>query len=274
MKTGIILLARLGSTRLPGKVLLEICGKKVLEHVIRRLEGIPLVDEIIVATTLNQRDNAIEAFCGKLGISCFRGEEENVLSRCIEAVKAYNLDLIVRLGSDSPLIDREVISEMLREYEELVKKGVDIEYLSNTLDRSYPVGLDAEIFKRETFLRIDSETRDLPPEERRLNEINVIPYLHQHLEKFRVFSHQKEFDYSDHRWTLDTPEDFELIKRIYEKLYPQNPGFLMNDVLELLADHPDWPLINSGVVPRSGFWTEKEKAKLQKRLNSTEKGQG
>lgn len=274
MKTGIIILARMNSSRLPGKVLLKLCGKTVLEHVVGRLQKITGVDEIIVATTLNPKDAAIESLCGRIGVSCFRGNEENVLLRCIEATEEHKLDVVVRLGADSPLIDREVIADMLQVYEELRNRGFEPEYLSNTMDRSYPLGLDAEIFKKETFLRIDDETKKLLSEERKLNEINVIPYLHQHKELFQVVSYKKDFDYSAHRWTLDTPEDFELIRRIYEGLFPTNPDFFMQDVLDLLEQNPDWSLINSKVPPRSGFWTEKEQEKLHKRLNATKTEQG
>jgi spore coat polysaccharide biosynthesis protein SpsF len=176
------------------------------------------------------------------------------------------MDVVVRLGADSPLIDWEVINDMLQTYKNLFKKGIDVEYLSNTLDRSYPLGLDAEIFKKETFLRIDEETKVLSSKERVLNEINVIPYLHQHKDRFNVFSYKKDFDYSHLRWTLDTPEDFELIKRIYESLYHFKPVFLMRDVLALLEKNPEWSLVNAKIVPKSGFWTQKEQDKLKRRL--------
>lgn len=274
MKTGIILLARMSSSRLPGKVLLKVCGKTILEHVIRRLENVSPASEIIVATTRNKKDGSVEALCKSIGVSCFRGDEDNVLQRCIDAVQAFDLDHVIRLGADSPLIDCEVISDMLHVYFRLLEEGKDVEYMSNTMDRSFPLGLDAEIFKQETFLRIDKETRNLPRDERISNEINVIPYLHQNKERFSVVSYKKDFDYSHLRWTLDTPEDLELITRIYESLYPVNPRFLLKDILELLRKNPDWSLLNSGIVPRSGFWTEKEQDKLRKRLDRGTTGLG
>ncbi|MEW6263555.1 MAG: glycosyltransferase family protein [Thermodesulfobacteriota bacterium] len=265
MNTGIIVLARMGSTRLPNKVLRELCGRPVLEHVLRRL-GRVKADELIVATTVKSRDDRIAAFCRANGYSCFRGDEDNVLDRCIQAGRAFSLDTVVRLGADSPLVDGEVINHMLEVFLKEAAAGNKLEYLSNTLERTYPLGLDAEIFSLETLVRIDQETKSLPFEERRLNESNVVPYLHQNLDKFRTCSFRGPFDYSNWRLTLDTPEDFHLISLIYEDIYPRRPDFLFDDILDLLSRHPDWAEINSHVVPLTGFWTRPEREKLGLRL--------
>lgn len=145
--------------------------------------------------------------------------------------------------------------------------GNHLEYLSNCLERSFPLGIDADVMTRDTLVRIDVETKSLPDEERKSNEINVVPYLHQNLNKFRTLSYHKDYDYSHLRWTLDTPEDYELIKRIYDTLYPENQNFLMQDILDLLKIYPKWSKINSKIVPKSGFWTDTEKNKLNQRLS-------
>ena len=268
MKTGIILLARTGATRLPNKVLLEICGKSILEHTILRLKKVSPCDELIVATTVNRNDDAVQAIAGQVNVNAFRGSEENVLDRCIQCVEEYGLDAVIRVGSDNPLIDFAVINDMLHIFLREKSKGNDIEYLSNTFDRSFPVGLDAEIFAANTFRKIDAATMNLSEEERRLNEINVIPYLHQHRDLFNIYSYSRDFDYSNMRWTVDTPEDFRLIKNIYEALYPKKPDFTMQDVLDLLDKNPEWTEINSKVIPKSGYWTETEKNKLNKRMHT------
>ena len=266
MKIGIILLARMGASRLPGKVLREICGKSVLEHVISRLRNVN-ADEIVVATTDNSKDNPIADLCHVLKIQCFRGSEENVLERCATAVEKYEFDAVVRIGTDSAVLDWNVINEMLTRYLNETMNGNRLEYLSNTLMRSYPIGLDVEIFSSQTFRKIQRKISGLPEQERIQNEVNVIPYLHGHLDEFKTFSFYKDFDYTHFRWTLDTPADLELLTKIYESLYPVNEMFLMDDILELIQNNPSWSRINEGVVPVSGYWTEFEKSRFKREFN-------
>lgn len=271
MRTGIIILARMGATRLPGKVLKKVCGITILEHIIYRLKKVKGVDELIVATTVDQKDDAIEDLCRKNSVSSFRGSEVNVLDRCIKASKTFGLNTVIRIGADCPFIDPEIINDMLKIYQQELSNGNRLDYLSNNLNRSFPIGLDAEIFDANVFIRIDEETKHLPEEERKSNELNVVPYLHQNIEQFNSYSYKKDYDLSHHRWTLDTPEDFDLIEKIYEVIYPIKPLFIMNDILEVLSKNPDWSLINSKIVPVTGFWTEAEREKLSKRLKETGK---
>ncbi|RJQ28978.1 hypothetical protein C4565_02935 [Candidatus Parcubacteria bacterium] len=263
-KFGAVVLARMGSSRLPGKVLKSICGKSVLEHVVERLDRVRGLDQTIVATTTNVQDHKIAELCADRGFKFFRGDEDNVLQRTIEAVECFGLDPVVRIGADSPLLDPEVISMMIEGWHSECAKGRSIEYASNTIERSWPIGIDAEIFAAATFRRIDEETRGLGPEERRINEINVVPFLHANIERYNYISFRAEFDLTAHRWTLDTPEDFELISRIYEALYTIKPKFVTSDILELLEAHPDWSAINDNVTPVSGFWTASEKARFDR----------
>jgi len=266
MKVGTILLARMGATRLPGKVMLDLCGKPVIEHIINRLNKVKLSEILVVATTTNTKDDVIEDFCGDNNVLCFRGSEKNVLDRCIKASESYKLNTIVRVGADTPFIDWEVIDLMLELFLSSYSSGNLVEYLSNSLKRSYPLGLDADIMTRNSLLRIDNETKYFSKLEREKNEINVIPYIHENLDKFNTISFFQDFDYSDLRWTLDTAEDYDLTKRIYEALYPTMPYFQMNDILAVLEKNQEWSLINSNVLPKSGYWTEAEKDKLKKKL--------
>ena len=270
MRIGIIVLARMSSTRLPNKVLKVISGRTVLEHVAERLRGVGNA-RLVVATTENPKDDLIAALARSKGWDLFRGDEDNVLKRCLDAVRAFSFDVVIRLGADSPLVDGRVIDEMLDCYLAEYARGNQLEYLSNTLDRSYPVGLDAEIFAAGTFSRIDSETANLPLEERRLNESNVVPYLHRNLSLFNTHSFKGPFDYSHIRLTLDTPEDLKLIQLIYDALYPQNPDFLLEDILDVLRKNPEWMEINSQVVPVTGYWTDVEKGKLSRRMEERKK---
>ncbi|KPA15169.1 spore coat protein [Candidatus Magnetomorum sp. HK-1] len=267
MKIGTLLLARMGSTRLPGKVMLDLHGKPVLEHIINRLQKVTLSSKLVVATTTNPKDDLIENFCKSKGFLVFRGSENNVLDRCIKACDAYSLDCIVRVGADTPFIDWKVIDSMLDLFLSTYSAENKIEYLSNSLQRSYPLGLDADIMTRNSLLRIDHETKNFSKEERKKNEINVIPYIHENLDKFNTISFHQNFDYSNLRWTLDTTQDFELTQKIYNYLFPFKPDFLMNDILEVLEKNKEWSLINSNVIPRSGYWTKVEKNKLRKKLD-------
>ena len=127
-------------------------------------------------------------------------------------------------------------------------------------------GQKSTIFAKQTN-KIDEKIKDLPDEERKLNEINVVPFLHQHPEIFKLYSFTKPFDYTHLRWTLDTPEDFELITKIYEALYPSNPDFVMNDILKLIEQNPDWTQINSKIIPKTGYWTQTEQKRAENQYN-------
>jgi spore coat polysaccharide biosynthesis protein SpsF len=260
MIVGGIVLARMGATRLPGKVLLPLCGRPVLDHIVQRLKQTPL-DPIVVATTVNPSDDAIASAAVKWGIEVFRGDEENILKRTIGAMEEYGLEAALRLGADSPLVDPGIICHM---YELFLEHGV--EYISNSLDRSYPLGIDAEIMTLSLLRKLESIIKKLPTIERLSNESNVVPYLHQHLDEFNTFSMTADFDYSHLRWTLDTPQDFELINKIYESLYHEDAFFSWEKALHLIKENPDWSLINHDVQPKTGYWTITEQEKLKKRL--------
>jgi spore coat polysaccharide biosynthesis protein SpsF len=263
MKIGIILLARLGSTRLPGKVLTKICHKTIIEHILDRLKSVSPCHHTIIATTIHPRDDVIAQLATSLGVDLFRGSEENVLERCIGAVESYKLDSIIRLGADNPFVDPSILNPMLKKF----LKNPDTDYLSNTLVRTFPIGLDAEIFSKKTFYMVRDALPHMSKEERELNESCVIPYLHRNLEKFNTISFQGDSDHSDLRLTLDTPEDLILIKKIFNHLYPQRPDFGLTEILELLRENPDWSSINSKVIPLTGFWTPQEEEKLRLRYN-------
>ena len=270
MNIGVVLLARMGSSRLPGKVLLDLCGEPVLGRIVERLRRVEGArGGLIVATTMREKDEQIAAYCHRVpDVNVYRGEEENVLRRCLQVCREFHLDAMVRLGADNPLVDWRLINEMLDIFTREREHGNPLDYVSNSLDRSYPLGLDAEIITRDALKKVEYYCNTLPQEERATHEANVIPHIHQHPELFHVYSHKAGFDYSFHRWTMDTPEDYELIRRIYEALYPIKPDFVMEDVLALLGKHPDWVGLNGGVMPRTGFWTVKEKERLQRLLST------
>lgn len=267
MKIGIILLVRMNSSRLPGKALTDLFGKPVLEHVINRLQKVKRADQLVVTTTDTWRDEPIVELCNKLGVAYFRGSEDNILDRCIGAAEKYKLDAFVRLGADEPFADWRIIGEMLDVFLAEYAEGNELEYMGSGMDRSFPIGLDADIMTLPSLHKLVDEIKDLSAEERFLNEQNMIPYIQQNPQIFNTYAFRKDFDYSHHRWTLDTDDDFEFTKRIYSALYDEKKGhdFLMDDILAVLKKHPEWSLINAHVVQRTGYWTDVEKKKLAER---------
>jgi len=233
-----IIQTRMGSTRLPGKVLKPLAGKPVLWHIIRRLKTVKLIDEIVIATTTSPQDDIIVEKAEEFGASWFRGSESDVLARYHGAAKQAKADVVIRITSDCPVTDPNITESMLREFLALGREKVD--YLSN-FDGGFPRGLDAEIFWFDALEKIFKIAEK--PYERE----HVTPYIYQHPEEFRIRKFKSERDNSFHRWTLDTPEDYDLLSRIYDELYDDRKMFYYEDVLKAFERHPDWLAINSHV---------------------------
>lgn len=237
MKVVCIVQARVGSTRLPGKVLKKICGKTVLEHDIDRLKRIKNIDEIIIATTTLEKDNAIVKECQRLGVKCFRGSEEDVLSRYYYAAKENNADVVVRVTSDCPLIDPEVSEKIIQYYLDNKDK---YDYVSNTIERTYPRGLDTEVFSFSALEKAFNEAISKRDKE------HVTPYIWDNANVFRLAQYKNIKDYSNLRWTLDTEEDYRLISSIYEK-FRNKKYFSMHEILKFLEGNPKIKEINKNV---------------------------
>ncbi|MFM6118428.1 MAG: cytidylyltransferase domain-containing protein [Sphaerospermopsis kisseleviana] len=245
MKTVTIIQARMGSTRLPGKVMKPLCGKTVLFHVISRVKACSLVDEVVVATTTSLADDVIVAEAEKCGVNWFRGSEEDVLERYYLAAKQYQADVIVRVTSDCPLFDAEVLNGMLEYFQTETTNGLKIDYLSNCLRRSYPRGLDAEVFTFEVLEKAFQSANQ--PYQRE----HVTPYIYEHPEIFSLHNQNNDDDLSDYRWTLDTQEDWRLIEEIYKNLYHEQKIFTTDEVLDLLVVNPELLLINAHVEQKT-----------------------
>lgn len=237
MKVVIIVQARMTSTRLPGKILKEVAGKPLLEYQVERLKRVHLADDLVIATTINNTDNPVVALCEKLQVNFFRGSESDVLARYHGAAVQHNADAIVRVTSDCPLIDPAIIDKVIQTYRENHEL---YDYVSNTLERTYPRGMDTEVFSRKA---LDTAYKQA-----------VVPCDREHVTPFIIannstkrknISHYE--DQSRHRWTVDTYEDFELIKNILEKMYPAQQKFTMQDVLNCLQEYSAWVLINAHV---------------------------
>jgi len=238
MNTAIIIQARMTSTRLPGKILKTVLGKPLLEYQIERLRRVQYADSIIIATTLNETDQPIIDFCNAMDIPFFRGSEEDVLSRYFYAAEKYKADTVVRITSDCPLIDPGVIDKVVQCF---TGNYPQFDYVSNTQTRSYPRGMDTEVFSARILKEIFYEAKDQSDRE------HVTGFIYRNTNKYRSANVSHLENYSAYRLTVDTAEDFELIRRIIECLYPVNPLFALEDIIKLLKDNPDLPLINSHI---------------------------
>jgi spore coat polysaccharide biosynthesis protein SpsF len=218
-----------------------LCGKTVLSHVITRVKACPLVDEIIVATTTESADDAIAQEAEKAGVSYFRGSENDVLERYYLAAQNYQVDVIVRVTSDCPFFDPEVLESLLDYFHMMSDAGLLIDYASNTLDRSYPIGLDAEVF---TFNALEIAYNNA---EKTYEREHVTPYIYQHPQIFALHNQHYDEDLSHHRWTLDTPEDLQFIEAVYQALYQLDRLFTIDDILELLEANPSLTQINAHI---------------------------
>ncbi|MGR3176665.1 MAG: cytidylyltransferase domain-containing protein [Candidatus Anammoxibacter sp.] len=241
MKIIAIIQARMGSTRLPGKVMKKLCGKTVLQHVIERVRACSLLNEVIVATTIFSADDEIVAESEKCGVKWFRGSEDDVLARYYWAAKKYGADIVVRITSDCPLFDPQLLGKMIEYFNRERDKGASVDYLSNSLISTFPRGLEAEVF---TFKALEYAFHNAnKPSERE----HVTPYLYQHPELFCLKTYENNEDLSSYRWTLDTIDDFRLIKEIYSALYNDENIFLTDEVVELMRKRPELIEINAYV---------------------------
>lgn len=234
-----IIQARMGSTRLPGKALMDIHGRTMLARVVRRTRRFLLISEVIVATTTKKADEAILQECRQLDIPVFRGSEQDVLDRYYHAAKAFSADAIVRITSDCPLIDPEIIQKVVQAY----LKGC-ADYASNTLARTYPRGLDVEVF---SFWALEKAWRDASKD---YEHVHVTPFIYQHPEKFRLLSVTADENLSFYRWTVDTEDDLNLVRAIYEELH-MDDEFTWNDVLTMLKRKPELADINRHIRQKS-----------------------
>lgn len=230
----IIVQARMNSTRLPGKVMKHVLGKPLLFYLVERLRRVKKVQKLVIATTKSREDWSIVDFCRRHRISCFCGDEKNVLSRYYEAAQAFSASAVVRITADCPLMDPSIIDRVVSVY---FQNG-QYDYVSNTCNRTYPRGMDVEIFSWETL----NETfkRALTKSEKE----HVTAYMYQNPQKFRLGDVVLKEDLSSMRWTVDTSEDFSFVRKVIESLYPCKKYFTMNDILELLKKRPELKKLN------------------------------
>ncbi|MFZ3263888.1 MAG: aminotransferase class III-fold pyridoxal phosphate-dependent enzyme [Terriglobales bacterium] len=237
-----VIQARMGSRRLPGKSLAEIEGRPMLWHVIQRVKRAALIDRVVVATSTNRADDVIEEMCRKNRVPCYRGSENDVLDRFYTAARAEKASQVVRITADCPLIDPEVMDRVVRRFQ----RG-DLDYASNAMVRTYPDGLDTEIFSFSALERAWHEATRTSERE------HVTPYLRSN--KFRTANVESDSAslYQHYRWTVDEAEDLEFIRAVYHALREKD-NFGMKDVLELIEKNPGLEKMNSEIVSNRGYY--------------------
>ena len=240
MKIIAIIQARVGSTRLPGKVLEDIVGQPMLARVVNRTRRAKTLNSVVVATTTQPADEAIVSVCQKQGWPFFRGSEEDVLDRYYQAALAFKADIIVRITSDCPLIEPEIIDKVVDEF---LCDYPAVDYVSNNITRTFPQGLDVEAIGFDALKKAWQE--DDSPVWRE----HVTPYIWRHPDKFKTRNIADDTDYSHMRWTVDTIEDLTFVRKIYDHF--SNDSFTWREVLYLLEMNPEWVEINRHIQQKA-----------------------
>lgn len=229
----------MGSSRLPGKVLASVAGQPMLALIIKRVLPTRCIDQLVVATTQLPQDDPIEALVSDLGISCFRGAEEDCLDRYYQAARQFEADVVVRLSGDNPLVDSGFVDSVVKQY---LSANPPYDYVDSTLSQTFPLGLSVEVFSFTVLATAWRENINMSWRE------HVTPFIHRHPNRFRALHLVNPQDYSHMRWTVDTPEDLAFVRRIYDHF--GHNRFSWREVLAVLEEHPEWLEINQHVAQR------------------------
>ena len=234
--------ARTGARRLANKVLLDLCGKTVLEHVIDRVSRSETIDEAVVVTTVRREDLKIVELVSQKGIRVLCGSEDDVLDRYYQAARLLNAQHIVRITADCPVIDADVIDQVVNYY---FKCKAD--YCSNALSQTFPDGMDVEVFSFDALAKAWKSARLSSERE------HVTPYIRNHQHMFKVVSVDHPVNLGAHRWTLDEKKDYMFLQKLFNGLSRKNAYFGMNDILKFLQENPKLVNINAAITRNEGY---------------------
>lgn len=255
MKVVAILQARMGSTRLPGKVLLPAAGKTLIRHMIERVRRARSIDELWLATSEDPANDALAAEVADAAVPVFRGSEDDVLSRFAAIASRAEADWVVRLTGDCPLHDPAVIDLVVQ----FALADADcFDYVCNSLRPTYPDGLDVEVFTAAALAAAQAEATTS------LQREHVTPFIHRYHDgpgPYRVGHYTGPADFSHLRWTVDEPADYEVVKEVFESLYPDNPEFSWLDVLAFVTRHPELIVRNSDIVRNETYFKALEQSR-------------
>ncbi|MHB9101240.1 MAG: cytidylyltransferase domain-containing protein [Sulfuricella sp.] len=242
MKVVAIIEARMKSTRLPGKNLRPILGKPMLEMLVERLRHAKSLDGVVVATTIDPSDDAIEETCNRIGVGCYRGSMDDVLDRVLRAAQTFGVETIVEITGDCPLTDPMMVDEIVDIYR---SSGCD--YAGNVRPSTYPVGLAVQVFATHVLEETERSTQD--PADRE----HVSLYIYEHPELFSLRNVESGLPekYRSYRLTVDTPEDFAVVNAVFEALYPANPAFGLTEMLGFLDSNPELLDLNRNIQQKA-----------------------
>lgn len=235
-----IVQARMGSSRLPGKVLMEIVDKPMLQHVVERAAAAPGIDRVVVATTTDPQDDAVAALAEAMGVAVERGSVDDVLDRYVRAARNHDAEVVVRITGDCPVLDPQVVGRVVAAFQE-----ADVDYASNVDPPTYPDGLDTEVIAMAALETAWREAR--APSERE----HVTTFIRRHPERFSMLTVQCDRDLAGLRWTVDEPQDLAFIRAVYDRL--GTTPFGMAEMLRLLEKEPDLAQVNAGIDRNEGY---------------------
>lgn len=235
-----IVQARSSSSRLPGKVLKPILGKPMILYELERLQRSKRIDKIVLATSQDESDNELANIVVDNGFEAYRGSLDDVLDRYYQCAKLFQPNHVIRITGDCPVIDWRVVDIV-------VEKQVEEENDYTTTTEHFPDGLDTEVFRFSALERAWKEARLASERE------HVTQYFRKHAEIFKLGHMDCEIDFNAMRWTVDEPQDFEFIRKVYGELYGQNNDFSMQDILRLLECKPEMLTINQGIQRNEGL---------------------
>ena len=225
-----IIQARMSSSRLPGKVLREVDGKPLIEYQIERVKKAELIDQIVIATSLSEKDDEISKFCEKARLECFRGSKDDVLDRYYKCAKQYNVDIVIRLCADNPLVDPHTIDSVIQFYMES-----KVDYVSNGCPpetTTFPDGADLEVFSIEALARAHREAGDPHDQE------HVTFYIWKYNNGFLTAQLHREPNWSEYRFTVDYPEDFEVVEYVIRELKKRHSFGHLEEIVEIIESNP------------------------------------
>ncbi|CUH94423.1 hypothetical protein P22_0489 [Propionispora sp. 2/2-37] len=239
MKINAIVATRMTSSRLPGKVLMDLAGKPALVRLIERLKRSRYLNEIVIATTVNKTDDIVVETAKSQNVKYYRGSEEDVLKRTVEAAEAHDTDFIVQITSDCPLIDSETVDRII----ERMLEQPYLHYVGNQLVRTYPLGFSVEIFRTRDLRLVEQTISDPSVRE----HVSLYFYEHPELYKLSNVEAPHYLRHPEYRLTLDSEDDYQVIKNIYEELYPADPAFSLYDITRYLQQNPKIQLMNQHI---------------------------
>ncbi len=247
LKIVTVVQTRTGSTRLPNKVMLPILGKPLFVRMVERVQAARLIGTVVVATTTEKQDDIIEETCQQENLCCFRGHQSDLLDRHYRTGVTHAADVLVKIPSDCPLIDPEIIDIMISTF---LENPNAYDYVSNVHPASFPNGYEVEVMSMKALYYVWQTARNDFERE------HTTPFFGKNEALFRIknVTWKTGLDYSwSHRWTLDYEEDYQFIKTIYEKLYEKSPLFGIDQILALLARHPEIAAINEKYTGVEGY---------------------